>query len=69
MSSALEQLTNSFSRFGVRIWNVLPQNIRESRSKKLFRKQVHEMFVNILKSDNSNYPSTSPIMIDVVKKY
>ena len=64
-SSRLEQLKNSFSGFGVRIWNVLPQNIRESKSKKLFRKQVHEMFINILKSENS-YPSTSSI-IDLMK--
>ena len=33
MSSCLEQLKNSFSRrFGVRLWNALPENIEKSAS-------------------------------------
>ena len=30
MSSRLDQLKNSFSRFGTRLWNSLPDNIRKS---------------------------------------
>ena len=33
MSSRLEQLKNSFSSFGVRLWNALPENIKTSASR------------------------------------
>ena len=46
MSSRLEQLKNSFSRFGTRLWNSLPGNIRKSDSRKLFKKQIHEILIN-----------------------
>ena len=38
MSSRLDQLKNSFSRFGARLWNSLPDNIRKSDNRKLFKK-------------------------------
>ena len=40
MSSRLEQLKNSFSRFGVRLWNALPRNIKKSASRNLLKKQT-----------------------------
>ena len=39
MSSHLEQLKNSFSRFGVRLWNALPQNIKKSARRNVFNKK------------------------------
>ena len=40
MSSRLERLKNSFSRFGVRLWNALPGNIKKSASRNLLKKQT-----------------------------
>ena len=42
MSSRLKQLKNTFSRFGVPLWNALPENIKKSASRNLFKKQIHE---------------------------
>lgn len=52
MPSALEQLNNSFSRFGVR-----PEKVKE---KKIMKQQLHEMLSTLLKSENS-YVVTSSI--------
>ena len=54
MSSSLEQLKNSFSRFGVRLWNALPENIEKSASGNLLKKQMHETLtcINIFKQEN-----------------
>ena len=55
MSSSLEQLKNSFSRrFGVRLWNALPANIKKSASGNLLKKQIHETLtcINIFKQEN-----------------
>ena len=52
--SCLEQLKNSFSRFGVRLWNALPENIEKSASGNLLKKQMHETLtcINIFKQEN-----------------
>ena len=47
MSSRLVQLKNSFSRFGARLWNSLPDNIKKSDNRKLFKKQIHEIPINV----------------------
>ena len=54
MSSSLEQLKNSFSRFGVRLWNALPENIEKSASGNLLTKQMQETLtcINIFKQEN-----------------
>ena len=54
MSSNLEQLKNLFSRFGVRLWNALPENIEKSASRNLLKKQMHETLtcIDILKQEN-----------------
>ena len=53
MSSRLDQLKNSFSRFSAWIWNSLPDNIRNSDNRKLFKKQIHEILINILRRENA----------------
>ena len=52
MSSRLKQLNNSFSRFGVCLWNALHENIKKSASRNLFKKQIHETLINIFKQEN-----------------
>ena len=52
VSSRFEQLKNSFSRFGVQLWNALPENIKKSASRNLFKKQIHETLINIFKQKN-----------------
>ena len=49
MSSRLEQLKNSFSRFGVLLWNALPENIKMSTSGNLFKKKIHKAHINTFK--------------------
>ena len=56
MSSRLDQLKNSFSRFGARLWNSLPDNIRKSDNR-----QTHEILINILKEENA-YLTPSSIL-------
>ena len=53
MSSRLDQLKNSFSWYGARLWNSLTDNIRKSDNRKLFKKQIHEKLINILKKENA----------------
>ena len=38
---------------GVRLWNSLPDNIRKSDSRNLFKKQIHEILINFLKIENA----------------
>jgi len=52
MLSHLEQLKNSFSRFGVRLWNALPENIKKSARRNVFKKKIHETLINIFKEEN-----------------
>ena len=63
--SRLEQLKNSFSRFGARLWNSLPDNIRKSDSRKLFKKQIHEILINILKNENAYLTPSS--ILEIIK--
>ena len=65
MSSRLEQLKNSFSRFGVRLWNALPENIRQYASRNLFKKQIHETLVNIFKQENLYLTPSS--ILEIIK--
>ena len=65
MSSRLEQLKNSFSRFGLRPWNALPENIKKSASKNLFKKQIHETLINIFKQENLYLTPSS--ILEVIK--
>ena len=62
MPSRLDQLTNSFSRFGARLWNSLPDNIRKSDSRKLFKKQIHEKLINIFLKKENTYLTPSSIL-------
>ena len=49
------------SRLGVRLWNALPENISKLKAKNLFKRRLHELLINILKTENS-YPSTASII-------
>ena len=67
MSSRLDQLKNSFSRFGARLWNSLPDNIRKSDNRKLFKKQIHEILINILKKENAYLTPSS--ILEIMKSF
>ena len=58
MPSRLEQLKNSFSRFGVRLWNALPDIIKKTPSRDFFKKQIHETLIKIFKKENLYPPAT-----------
>ena len=63
MSSRLDQLKNSFARFGARLWNSLPDDIRKSDNRKLFKKQINEILINILKKENAYLTPSSIVEI------
>ena len=66
MSSRLGQIKNSFSWFGVQLsWNALPENIKNSASRDLFKKQIHKTLVNILKQENLYLTSSS--ILEIIK--
>ena len=63
ISSRLDQLKNSFSRFGARLWNSLPDNIRKSDIGKLFKKQIHETLIKFKKKENAYFTPSSILEI------
>ena len=63
MSSRLDQLKNSFSRFGARLWNSLPDNIRKSDIGKLLKKQIHEILIKFKKKENAYFTPSSILEI------
>ena len=66
MSSRLGQIKNSFSWFGVQLsWNALPENIKNSASRDLFKKQIHKTLINILKQENLYLASSS--ILEIIK--
>ena len=65
MSSHLEQLNNSFSRFGVRLWNALPENIKKSARRNVFKKKIHETLINIFKQENLYLTPSS--ILEIIK--
>lgn len=44
---ALNNLSIHF--LGVRLWNALPETIKTCASRNLFKKQIHETLINIMK--------------------
>ena len=65
MSSHLEQLNNSFSRFGVRLWNALPENIKTSARRNVFKKKIHETLINTFKQENLYLTPSS--ILEIIK--
>ena len=47
MHSRLEVQKLSFSRFGARLWNNIPSNLKELNNENL-KKQIHKMLIKIL---------------------
>ena len=50
-SSRLEIGKKSFSRVGARVWNEIPQQLREL-PKKQFKDKLHALLIDILKQHN-----------------
>lgn len=65
MSSRLENLKNSFSHFGVQLWNALPDSIKKSAQRNLFKKQIHEVLINIFKQQNLYLTPSS--ILEIIK--
>lgn len=65
MSSRLENLKNSFSHFGVQLWNALPDSIKKSAQRKLFKKKIHEVLINIFKQQNLYLTPSS--ILEIIK--
>ena len=63
-SSKLEINKNSLSRFGVKLWNEIPCNIRDLPKKK-FMKVLHRLLSDILKRED-DYIETS-LMVEKVR--
>ena len=51
MHSRLELQKSSFSRFGAKLWNSTPSNLKELNNKN-FKKQIHKMLIKILENED-----------------
>ena len=51
MHSRLELQKSSFSRFGARLWNSIPSNLKELNNKN-FKEQIHKMLIEILENED-----------------
>ena len=58
MHSRLELQKLSFSRFGARLWNNIPSNLKELNNKN-FKKQIHKMLIKILEAEDQYLDSES----------
>ena len=52
MSFRLDQLKNLFSRFGVRLWNALPGNIKKFASRNLLRNKIQGVYMKLFKQEH-----------------
>ena len=59
-SSRTDHLKNSFSRFGARVWNEIPNSFKEL-PKKAFKQKLHETLLKLLHQEDS-YQEVSGIL-------
>ena len=52
MHSRLELQKSSFSRFGARLRNSIPSNLKELNNTENFKKQIHKMLIKILENED-----------------
>ena len=45
------RVKSSFSRFGAKLWNSIPSNLKELNNKN-FKKQIHKMLIKILENED-----------------